>query len=32
MHDIGFLGLTILFFLLSIGLLHALEGLREDRS
>jgi hypothetical protein len=32
MSDILFLGLTVLFFLLSIGLLNALDGLREDKS
>jgi hypothetical protein len=32
MSDVLFLGLTVLFFLLSIGLLHALDGLREDKS
>ena len=32
MNDLEFLGLTILFFLLSIGLLNVLDGLREDKS
>ncbi len=32
MNDLLFLGLTVLFFLLSTGLLHALDGLREDKS
>lgn len=32
MNDLLFLGLTVLFFLLSIGLLHALDSLREDQS
>jgi hypothetical protein len=32
MNDVLFLGLTVLFLLLSIGLLHALDGLREDKS
>lgn len=32
MGDLLFVGLTILFFALSIGLLHALDGLREDKS
>jgi hypothetical protein len=31
MNDLPFLGLTILFLVLSVGLLHALEGLREDK-
>lgn len=31
MNDILFLGLTVLSFLLSIGLLHVLDGLREDK-
>lgn len=31
MNDLVFLGLTVLFFLLSIGLIHALDGLREDK-
>lgn len=31
MNDLSFLSLTVLFFLLSIGLLHALDGLREDK-
>jgi hypothetical protein len=31
MNDLLFLGLTILFFMLSMGLIHALEGLREDK-
>ena len=32
MNDLSFLSLTVLFFLLSIGLLNALDGLREDKS
>jgi hypothetical protein len=32
MNDILFLGLTVLFFLLSVGLINALDGLREDKS
>ncbi len=32
MNDLLFLGLTVLFFLLSIGLLNVLDGLREDKS
>lgn len=32
MNDLLFLGLTVLFFLLSIGLLNTLDGLREDKS
>lgn len=32
MNDLLFLGLTVLFFWLSIGLLHLLDGLREDKS
>ena len=32
MNDFLFLGLTVLFFLLSIGLIYALDGLREDES
>lgn len=32
MNDLLLLGLTVLFFLLSIGLLNALNGLREDKS
>ena len=32
MNDLVFLGLTVLFFLLSIGLIRALDGLREDKS
>ncbi len=32
MNELLFLGLTALFFLLSIGLLNALDGLREDKS
>ncbi len=32
MNDLLFLGLTVLFFLLSIALLNALDGLREDKS
>lgn len=31
MTDILYLGLTVLFFALSIGLLHALDGLQEDQ-
>ena len=32
MNDLLFLGLTVLFFLLSLGLLYVLDGLREDKS
>ena len=32
MNDLLFIALTVLFFLLSIGLLNALDGLREDKS
>lgn len=32
MNDLLFIGLAVLFFLLSIGLLYALDGLREDNS
>ncbi len=32
MKDVLFLGLTILFFLFSLGLIRALDGLREDKS
>lgn len=32
MNDLLFLGITVLFFLLSLGLLHMLDGLREDKS
>ena len=32
MSDVLFLGLTVLFFALSIGLLSALDSLREDKS
>lgn len=32
MNDLIFLGLTALFLALSLGLIHALDGLREDRS
>jgi len=32
MNDLLFLGITVLFFLLSIGLLNALDGLQEDKS
>ena len=32
MNDLLFLGLTVLFFLLSLGLLYMLDGLREDKS
>jgi len=32
MSDILFLGLTILFLVLSLGLIHVLDGLREDKS
>jgi hypothetical protein len=31
MNDILFLGLTVLFLLLSLGLVKALESLREDK-
>ena len=32
MNDLLFLGLTVLFSLLSFWLLNALDGLREDKS
>ena len=32
MNDLLFIGLTVLFFLLSLGLLYMLDGLREDKS
>jgi hypothetical protein len=32
MNDLLFLGLTVLFFLLSLGLLYVVNGLREDKS
>lgn len=32
MNDLLFFGITVLFFLLSIGLLNALDGLRENKS
>jgi len=32
MNDVLFLGLTILFFALSLGLTNILDGLREDKS
>lgn len=32
MSDVLFLGLTVLFFLLSLGLIKALDGLREEKS
>ena len=32
MNDIVFLSISILFFLLSLGLIRALDGLREDKS
>ena len=32
MNDLLFLGLTVLFFLLSLGLLYVLDGLQEDKS
>jgi hypothetical protein len=32
MNDLLFFGLTVLFFLLSIGLLNVLDGLRDDKS
>lgn len=31
MSDALFLGLVVLFFVLSIGLLHALDSLQEDQ-
>jgi hypothetical protein len=31
MNDLFFLGLTILFLMLSLGLIHILEGLREEK-
>jgi len=31
MNDILFIALTVLFFLLSLGLLYALDGLREEK-
>ncbi len=32
MNDLFFLGFTILFLLLSLGLIKALEALQEDKS
>ena len=32
MNDLLFLGITVLFLLLSLGLLYALDGLQEDKS
>ena len=32
MNDMLFLGLTILCLLLSLGLIHTLDGLQEDKS
>jgi len=32
MNDALFLGLTILFLLISLGLIRLLDGLREDKS
>ncbi len=32
MNDLLFIGLTVLFFLLSIGLLNLLDDLQEDKS
>jgi hypothetical protein len=32
MADLLFLGLTVLFLMLSLGLIHALDGLREEKS
>jgi hypothetical protein len=32
MSDVLFLGLTVLFLLLSLGLINALDGLREEKS
>jgi hypothetical protein len=32
MNDFLFLGLTVLFLTLSLGLIQALDALREDRS
>ncbi len=32
MNDLVFPGLTVLLFLLTLGLLNALDGLREDKS
>lgn len=32
MSDVLFLGLTVLFLLLSLGLIKALDGLREEKS
>ena len=32
MNDLLYLGITVLFFLLSIGLLNALDRLWEDKS
>jgi hypothetical protein len=32
MNDVLFLGLTLLFLALSIGLIYVLDGLREDQS
>jgi hypothetical protein len=31
MNDLLFIGITVLFFSLSIGLISALDGLREDK-
>ncbi len=30
MYDLFFLGLTALFLALSLGLIHAIDGLRDD--
>ncbi len=30
MYDLFFLGLTALFLALSLGLIHAVDGLRDD--
>lgn len=32
MNDVFLIGISILFFALSVGLLNALDGLREDKS
>lgn len=31
MNDLLFLGLTVLLLMFSLGLLHALEGLQEEK-
>lgn len=32
MNDVLFIGITILFFLFSLGLIRALDGLQENKS